>query len=211
MTMTNELFLAQFQQWIGQMRSIASQRPGTGACTLATAMQLWLWSLQHVQTAVDAHGARLYHKTRQGVTFTLADALCWLLAARQFILDVIELQAKATVNPALGDGLAGTLSFMTDLCHVQAARAAGEVGRMAAEIVYGYNRHPAWDEASCHSCYATEELDALEGFVPGIASSAPLTATSLPWASHILPKRVLARRSPAWKPLPACAASWTIA
>ena len=33
-TMTNELFLAQFQQWIAEMRRIASDRPGTGACTL---------------------------------------------------------------------------------------------------------------------------------------------------------------------------------
>ena len=111
-TMTNELFLAQFQQWIPEMRRIASDRPGTGACTLATAMQLWLWTLNHVQTATDADGAKLYHKTRQGVTFPLADALCWLLAARQFILDVIELETKGAANPALADGLAGTVAFL---------------------------------------------------------------------------------------------------
>jgi alkylation response protein AidB-like acyl-CoA dehydrogenase len=87
-TMTNELFLAQFGQWTAEMRRIASERPGSGACTLATAMQLWLWSLNHIQNSTDADGAKLYHKTRQGVTFPLADALCWLLAARQFILDV---------------------------------------------------------------------------------------------------------------------------
>ena len=46
------------------------------------------------RTATDADGAKLYHKTRQGVTFPLADALCWLLAARQFILDVMELETK---------------------------------------------------------------------------------------------------------------------
>ena len=39
------------------------------------------------------------------------------------------------------------MSFFTDLCHVQSARAAGEVGRICAELVYGYNRHPAWDES----------------------------------------------------------------
>src|SRR5208283_4287475 len=50
-TMTNELFLAQFQQWIAEMRSISSERPGTGACALATAMKLWLWSLNHIQNA----------------------------------------------------------------------------------------------------------------------------------------------------------------
>src|SRR5208282_5065472 len=171
-TMTNELFLAQFQQWIADMRRIASERPGTGACTLGTAMQLWLWTLKHVQTATDADGVKLYHKTRQGVTFPLADALCWLLAARQFVLDVIELDTKGAANPALADGLAGTVAFFTDLCHVQTARAAGEVGRICAEIVHGYNRHPAWDETSCHACYCAEELETLEGIIPGIDGSA---------------------------------------
>src|SRR5271157_763452 len=171
-TMTNELFLAQFKLWIAEMKRIASDRPGTGACALGTAMQLWLWTLQHVQTATDAGGAKLYHKTRQGVTFPLADALCWLLAARQFILDVIELETKGALNPALAAGLPGTVAFFTDLCHVQAARAAGEVGRICAEIVHGYNRHPAWDDASCHACYSAEELTALEGIIAGIDGSA---------------------------------------
>ena len=147
-TMTNELFLAQFQQWTADMRRIASERPGTGACTLATAMELWFWTLQHMLEGKDADGAKLYHKTRQGVTFALADALCWLLAVRQFILDVIELDTKGAANPALADGLAGTVAFFTDLCHVQTARAAGETGRICAEIVHGYNRHPAWDETA---------------------------------------------------------------
>src|ERR1700690_146690 len=143
-TMTDELFLSQFQQWIADMRRIAAERPGTGACALGTAMQLWLWALNHVQNATDADGAKLYHKTRQGVTFPLADALCWLLAARQFILDIVELETKGAENPALADGLAGTVAFFTDLCHVQSARAAGEAGRVCAEIAHGYNRHPAW-------------------------------------------------------------------
>jgi alkylation response protein AidB-like acyl-CoA dehydrogenase len=171
-TMTNPLFLAQFRQWISEMKRIASDRPGTGACALGTAMKLWLWTLHHIQTATDAGGAKLYHKTRQGVTFPLADGLCWLLAARQIILDVIELETKGAENPVLSEGLAGTVAFFTDLCHVQAARAAGEVGRICAEIVHGYNRHPAWDETGCGSCYDARELTAMEGVIPGIDGSA---------------------------------------
>jgi alkylation response protein AidB-like acyl-CoA dehydrogenase len=171
-TMNNELFLAQFKQWILEMRRIASERPGTGACTLASAMQLWFWTLNHVQEARDADGVKLYHKTRQGVTFPLADALCWLLAARQFTLDVIELETKGAANPALADGLAGTVNFFMDLCHVQCARAAGEISRICAELVHGYNRHPAWDETSCHACYCAAELESLEGIIPGIDGSA---------------------------------------
>jgi alkylation response protein AidB-like acyl-CoA dehydrogenase len=171
-TMTNELFLAQFKQWIEEMRRIASTHPGTGACTLATAMKLWLWTLQHVQKTTDADGAKLYHKSRQGVTFPLADALCWLLASRQFVLDVLELEGKGPTNPSLADGLAGYVSFFTDLCHVQSARAAGETGRICAELVHGYNRHPAWDAASCQACYGADELQSLEGIIPGIDGSA---------------------------------------
>jgi hypothetical protein len=135
-------------------------------------MNLWLWTLNHLQHATDADGAKLYHKSRQSVTFPLADALCWLLAARQMVLDLMELEAKGTANPALADGLAGTVSFLTDLCHVQTARAGGEVGRICAELVYGFNRHPAWDAASCGACYCAAELQSLESIIPGIEGTA---------------------------------------
>jgi alkylation response protein AidB-like acyl-CoA dehydrogenase len=171
-TMTNEVFLAQFRHWISEMRHVASQRPGTGACTLASAMRLWLWTYEHLQEAKDAAGQKLYQGPRQGVTFPLADALCWLLASRAQILDVIELERKGPENPVLAEGLAGTVQFLGDLCHLQTARAAGEVGRICAELVYGYNRHPAWDDAGYHACYRAEELEALEGVIAGIASCA---------------------------------------
>jgi alkylation response protein AidB-like acyl-CoA dehydrogenase len=171
-TMADELFLAQYRVWIREMRQIASQRPGTGACTVATAMQMWLWTLQHLQKSTDAEGSKLYHTARQGVTFPLADALAWLLAARYFILDVLELEAKGPDSPMLAEGLPGLLAFLTDLCHIQAARAAGEVGRICAELVHGYNRHPAWDAEACASCYQAEDLEALECLIPGIASLA---------------------------------------
>ena len=102
----------------------------------------------------------------------MADALCWLLAARCQILDVLELQAKGPENPAVAEGLTGMVGFLKDLCHVQCARAASEVGRICAELVHGYNRHPAWDDESCGACYGAEDLDALEGIIPGIASAA---------------------------------------
>jgi len=172
LTMTNELFLAQFRLWIAELARLAAARPGTGACALATAMKLWLWTLEYLQKATDADGAKLYHKSRQGVTFPLADALCWLLAARQFILDVRELEEKGPANPALADGLPGFVNFFADLCQVQSARAAGEVGRICADLVYGFNRHPAWDSASRAACYSAAELESLEGIIPGIDSSA---------------------------------------
>jgi alkylation response protein AidB-like acyl-CoA dehydrogenase len=171
-TMTNDVFLAQFRNWISEMRIYAARRPGTGACALATAMRLWLWTLNHMQVASDANGEKLYHGPRQAVTFALADALCWLLASRQQILDVIELEQRGPENPVLVEGLEGTVQFLTDLAHVQVAKAAGEVGRICAELVNGYNRHPAWDDEGYKGCYCEDELEELEPLIPGIRAVA---------------------------------------
>jgi len=171
-TMTSPVFLAQFRQWIREMRRIASDHPGTGACALATAMTMWLWTLDRLQNSTDANGAKLYNSSRQGVTFPLADALCWLVAARCQILDVLELERRGAQDPAVAEGLPGLVNFMSDLCHVQTARASGEAARIAAELVFGYNRHPAWDEAGARGCWSVAELDAFEGLIPGIAACA---------------------------------------
>ena len=171
-TMTDEVFLAQFKQWIAEMRDIAGRKPGTGACTLASAMKLWLWTYNYLQEGKDADGKVLYHGSRQGVTFPLADALGWILAARYQILDTIELEAKGPENPVVAEGIEGTVQFFTDLCHMQSARAAGEVSRICADLVYGFKRHPAWDDPNFAGCFQSEDLDTLEGLIPGIASCA---------------------------------------
>jgi hypothetical protein len=61
---------------------------------------------------------------------------------------------------------------LSDLCHVQAAQAAGEVSRICAELVFGYNQHPAWNEEGCKQCFSADELDELEETIPGIAAMA---------------------------------------
>ena len=170
-TMTNEVFLAQFRAWTAEMRRVASTHPGTGACTLASAMQMWHWTLDHLQNSFDANGAKLYHGQRQGVTFPMADALCWLMASRCQILDVLELESRGECDPSLVDGLDGTVQFLSDLCHVQAARAAGEVNRIAAELVFGYEQHPSWKADSCN-CFTSAELEEMELTMPGISGIA---------------------------------------
>jgi hypothetical protein len=77
----------------------------------------------------------------------------------------VELGAQ---DPRVADSLPAYVQFFTDLCHVQAARAAGEVARICAELVFGYNRHPSW-EPDCGSCMGAGELDILEGMMPGIS------------------------------------------
>ncbi len=167
-TMADEIFLAQFRQWIVDMRHVGAMRPGTGACALASAMELWLWTFQHVQAGKDADGRALYQSQRHGVTFALADALCWLLATRSQILDVLELAAKGLEKaPHLADALGGYVQFFSDLCHVHTARSAGEVGRVCAELVYGYDRHPAWECDVRGSCTVSIVADTLEQAMPG--------------------------------------------
>jgi hypothetical protein len=132
---------------------------------------MWLWTLNHLQHATDAYGSKLYHGQRQGVTFPMADALCWLLASRWQILDVLQLQQNCQQDPAVAEELQGTAAFLGDLCHVQAARAAGEVNRICSELVFGYMQHPNWTENAC-SCFTAAELDELEVTIPGISTIA---------------------------------------
>jgi alkylation response protein AidB-like acyl-CoA dehydrogenase len=169
-TMISAVFLAQFRAWILDMRHTASIRPGTGACTLSSAMQMWLWTLNHLHTARDADGGKLYHGQRQGVTFAMADALCWLLASRCQILDVLKLEAHGASDPSLVDSLPGTVQFLSDLCHVQAAKAAGEVNRICAELIFGYKKHPSWNDAGCSLCFSADDLEEFEQTMPGITA-----------------------------------------
>jgi alkylation response protein AidB-like acyl-CoA dehydrogenase len=169
-TMGNPVFLAQMRSWIRQLRHVAAEHPGTGACALASAMDLWLWTFRHLEGATDANGGKLLTSPRQGVTFKLADALAWLMASRMQVLDVVRLSDEG--GATLGDAHAGTVRFFSDLCHVQAARTAGEVGRICAELVHGYNRHPAWDEDGRKACWSAFDAEAMEGIIAGLAGCA---------------------------------------
>ncbi len=170
-TMSNPLFLAQMKAWGQELRHLSSKHPGTGACALASAFELWLWTNRYLGTATDADGGKLMSSPRQGVTFKLADALGWLMASRMQILDAIRLAEEG--GAVLGEALPGTARFYADLCHVQAARSCGEVGRICAELVHGYNRHPAWDEEGRRACWSAPEAVALDREVPGLAACAP--------------------------------------
>jgi len=169
-TMTSPLFQALMKSWVRELRHVAATHPGTGACALASAYELWLWTFRHLQGATDADGEKLLSSPRQGVSFKLADALAWLMGPRLQILDTVKLAEEGA--PILGEALPGTARFFADLCHVQSARAAGEVARICAELVHGYNRHPAWDEDGRRACWNATEAEALEGLVSGLAGCA---------------------------------------
>jgi alkylation response protein AidB-like acyl-CoA dehydrogenase len=162
MTMTNEVFLALFRTWISDLRGVAERKPDIGACTLANAMELWLWTLQHLQGAKDAQGGKLFSGNRHGVVFPLVDALCWLLASRHQILDVLELERRGPENAVVAEGLTGLVNFFSDLCATQSASAAGESARICAELVYGYNATESCSADGC--CCQGPAAAALEPF-----------------------------------------------
>lgn len=149
-TMSRNIFLQQFQQWIAHLRDVAREHPALGASTLAAAMELWLWSREYLSTAKDANGKDVYSSQRHGATYPLADALSWLVASYHLILDVMELAKHGSANAALAEGIDGLLNFYHDLSHIHSATAAGEATRICAELVFGYKAapDPARDDAA---------------------------------------------------------------
>jgi len=120
------------------MRQIASSHPGTGAGTLASAMQMWQWTLDYLQTATDPAGGKLYHGQRQGVTFPWpTHSVGWWPRARRFST-CSNLKPRAVTTPSPAKAWKAPCSFLSDLCHTQAAAAAGEVSRICTELVFGY-------------------------------------------------------------------------
>jgi len=138
MTMTSDVFQHTFSAWIKQMRAAGDSCPGLGGHVLASAMELWQFTLGYLQEATDEEGRKLYHNKRQGVTFPMADALGWLLGPYFLACDVMELIAKGPMSMTLAEGIDDLTAFYKDLAHVQAARAAGEVARVCTELVYGF-------------------------------------------------------------------------
>ena len=85
---------------------------------------------------------------------------------------MLEIEAHGGEDPVVAEGLEGTLQFFSDLCHIQAAQAAGEVSRICGELVFGYNAHPSWDEQEHRSCFLASELEEYEETMPGISAMA---------------------------------------
>jgi hypothetical protein len=133
--MINDEFLSEFRTWIEEMNRLARRMPRTGIRCLAAGMRLWHWTTDHLRQQTDSRGARIYCDARQGVTFPMADGLCWLLAARALTLDVLALEKS-------GNKEAATLSvssFFSDLSTIASVHAVGRVSQMCAGLLFGYS------------------------------------------------------------------------
>ncbi|MCH7227311.1 acyl-CoA dehydrogenase family protein [Haloferula sp. A504] len=151
--MTSRIFRHEVDLWIRELEAQAGD--GYGAKSLAAGFKLWSWTTDYLQGHNDPDGKKLYHGKRQAVTFPLADAICWLLSARSLVQDSIELKTKGAENPVLAESLDAFSSFYADLCKLQAARAAGEVSRICADLVYGFQESA--DEADAAEFAALRE------------------------------------------------------
>jgi hypothetical protein len=124
---TSPAFLSLLPEWIKELRNAASSHPETGACTVATSLQLWTWTMNHLRENAAAADE-------------LAEIVCPLLAARCLALDVAN-----DASPQLRRDL--SLAF--------AARAAARAGAVRRAGV-GHRRHLV-DAEGCATCYGVEE------------------------------------------------------
>jgi hypothetical protein len=130
--MTGARFLAEFQEWTGEIDALAERLPRPGLRSLAQGMRLWQWTLERLRQQADARGARLYCDARQCVIFAMADALCGLLAARSLALDVMEMESAR--RPLSRE----CASIFLDLSILAAGRAASRASQVCAELLFGY-------------------------------------------------------------------------
>jgi alkylation response protein AidB-like acyl-CoA dehydrogenase len=130
-SMISARFLSEFEEWIEEVERHALNRPRAGIDCLAAGMKLWLWTLKQLREQTDSRGIRLYSDARQGVTFAMADALCWLLAARSLTLDVLGLETvrNKTISHT---------SLLFDLSTIASVRAAEAVAQTCADLLLGY-------------------------------------------------------------------------
>jgi alkylation response protein AidB-like acyl-CoA dehydrogenase len=139
-TMTNKVFLAQFKQWRDELHKLEKSVPEMGVSLVASALDLWLYTLQYLQTNKDENGVKLYSSSRQGVTFPMTDALCWILAAWFQVRDILELKKSGSSAETVIEGLEGTIYFFSNLAKIQAAQTAGIVDKICTELFYGYRK-----------------------------------------------------------------------
>ncbi len=158
---TSPELMALLPEWIRELRVIASARPESGGCTIASALELWAWTLKHFRVG---DGARWGSAAAQAID-ELCEVLCPLVAARALVLEV----GKDKHPDAAAE-------LRRDLSQVYAARSSAQTGTACAEIVFGFRRHLTWDAEGCASCYDGEAVDDVEAMIPGIAAGIRMNA-----------------------------------
>jgi hypothetical protein len=155
---TTPEFMALLPALVRELRQVASAHPGTGACTVASALELWAWTMRSFRT-----GEMSQNEAGSRAVDELSDAIAPLLAARSLALEVAAKAAAKTPAEA---------ELWTDLCHAYSARVSAAAGSTCAELVFGYRSHLTWDEAGCATCYTADQLEEMEALMPGMSSVA---------------------------------------
>lgn len=145
-TMTNDLFLEILKDWIIELDQISAKYSSIGANIIRDSLNLWLTSVRELLVARTAKGLKVYSSSSQGISFPLADALSGLLAARSFILDIVELDSKGRENPNVNSELESFTGFFTDLSYIQASKMALDNIKVLSEIIFGIEAMKGYTE-----------------------------------------------------------------
>ncbi len=164
--MGSAVFQKELELWQKKLKKVAKEWPATGAAALAAALELWVWSFNYLKSHKDANARALFHGKRQGVTFPLADSICWLVASYYQLQDLLELKKAGPMNPVVAENLDNYLAFFADLCAVQTCRAAGEASRICGSLIFSYAQQPCDAEL--------EEFDQLRARMDRLTAGAGL-------------------------------------
>ena len=136
--MEQEIFPALWKNWTDELLTSDYTR-NNSALMLVAAMEFWLWTYNFLRGGEGPGVEKRFPSQHQEITFPLADALCWLLAARQLVLDAYELERRKP-NTDVSSQEKEYAQLFEDLACVQSARAAGEVTRICGDLVFGDER-----------------------------------------------------------------------
>ena len=161
----------QIKLWIDQMHHVASDLPETGACAIASALDLWQWTADFLLGTKGSKDSPCGPDTQCGPAEwqAMADALGGLLSAGAMVQATCEqLRSDDEEKPEAPEGLD---ALQLNLCQGQACRAAAQAGQTCAELVFGTRHHPKWD-VSCEECMDAGEVDSLDAVMHGFSYGA---------------------------------------
>ena len=172
--MTSEVFLAQFRAWTARdaphrLRPSRHRRMHAG--------------LGHAAVAVDAQPPAERHRPRRRQALSRPapgrDLRRWPTRSAGCSPRAARFSTCSNSKPrGAGDAVArrrpapAPCSSSATSATCRPRRPPAKSARICAELVFGYNRHPSWDDAGAASCFFASELEEFEETMPGITAMA---------------------------------------
>jgi len=169
-TMTSEVFLAQFAH--GPLRCGTSPPAALAPVPVLLRRRCRCGNGRWViYNAPPTPAAAALSRSAPGRDLPLADALCWLVASRAQILDVLELEKRGPTIPSQPKALKAPSSFSATSVYASSAgrrRGLPHLRRAGLRL----QLPPLLDEEEHRTCFLASELEELEGTMSGISAMA---------------------------------------